>query len=472
MTDHDLLEPQLFAGTQVRTGGQQPLLVNHRLKVTAIEGPDRGRSWEVHAPRIAIGTGGSNDVVLTDTMVSRHHCQVMVREEKYILVDLESTNGTYLDDTPIIETFLGSGTRIQVGQSELLFESRKKWVRLQRTTDRRLGSIESDSKAMRTLLGVLKRVAPTELSCAIIGETGAGKEVAARAIHSASKRSRRPFVVVDCASLTETLFASDLFGHVQGAFTGADHARMGAFELANGGTLFLDEVGELPLSGQPMLLRALERREVKRIGADAHTDVDVRVLSATHRDLEGMVGSGSFRDDLYYRLTEVMVTVPPLRERLEDLPLLAQHIIDDEAKHGCPVTKMSKDALEELLGRRWAGNVRELRNVLRRALVLCSSDTLELEDLMMAEPVRRPPRRESKAKGEEPVDEATLKLPLRLARRRWVASLEKQYLIHLMETHDGDLRRVAEDASLHPKSVRRLLQQHDIDEGDAGGSGA
>jgi DNA-binding NtrC family response regulator len=451
-----------ISGTLVSLDTSRPLLVCHTLRISVIEGPDRGSSWEVKAPHLQIGTANSNDVRLTDSMVSRFHCQVLARGDTYMLRDMESTNGTYLQGARIIETFLAPGTRITLGQTELLFECRKKWEKMEESEEPRFGQLVGRSAVMRTLFGLLGRVASSRLACILCGETGTGKELAAKGIHARSDRATMPFVTVDCGSLPDTLIQSEMFGHEKGAFTGASELRRGAFELANGGTLFLDEIGELPPELQTKLLGALERKEIKRVGAEEPIEIDVRVIGATHRDLSAMVTSGAFREDLYYRLAEVVITLPPLRDHVEDIPVIVETFLADERNHGARVTGVAPAVLDELSKMPWNGNVRELRNVVRRAVALCTSQVLTLEDIALGAH-RIEPRGTS-----EPVlpglEDDFAEQPLKTVRKRVVDALEKEYLTRLVKKYNGDIERISQIAELHPVSVRRLLKQHGVDE--------
>jgi transcriptional regulator with GAF, ATPase, and Fis domain len=213
-----------------------------------------------------------------------------------------------------------------------------------------------------------------------MGETGTGKELVARAIHRRSPRVARSFVSVNCAAVPRELIASELFGHEKGAFTGATQRRLGRFELAHGGTIFLDEVGELPIEIQVALLRVLQEREFERVGGSAAIRVDVRVITATNRDLQAAIEAGTFRSDLFYRLNVFPITVPPLRERADDIPLLVEYFIDRYArKAGKPIRRVSKRTLDHLLSYPWPGNVRELQNVIERSVILCESDEFTVD---------------------------------------------------------------------------------------------
>jgi DNA-binding NtrC family response regulator len=306
------------------------------------------------------------------------------------------------------------------------------------------------------VFGLLERVVKTDLSVIIIGETGTGKELVARALHDHGSRAGKPFVVVDCGAVSENLIESELFGHERGAFTGADRARAGAFELAHTGTIFLDEIGELPTELQPKLLRALERREVKRLGAPRPIEVDVRVLAATNRDLRAEVARGTFREDLYYRLAEVAVALPPLRDRREDIPVIAERFLaETAARAGAGAGRITPAALQALQQRDWPGNVRELRNVLRRAAVLARADVIEPEDLPEATATAPPQGPTTDVTGLEG-------LPIKEARERWNEPLEREYLIRLIKRTGGDLESASTLAGLHRKSLERLLRQHGL----------
>ena len=229
---------------------------------------------------------------------------------------------------------------------------------------------------------LVARVAPLDTTVLVLGETGTGKELVARAIHYAGPRGHRPFVVVDCSTLPDTLFESELFGHVRGAFTGAVATRRGLLEAADGGTVLIDEIGELSAALQAKLLRVLQERAVRRLGDNESIPVDVRVIAATHRDLRERVASGAFREDLYYRLNVVTITIPPLRERLDDLPLLARHFLDKHAQAaGKAITGFARETLLALGAHRWPGNVRELEHAIERAVALASAPVLLPEDL-------------------------------------------------------------------------------------------
>jgi transcriptional regulator with GAF, ATPase, and Fis domain len=292
---------------------------------------------------------------------------------------------------------------------------------------------------MRELFERLSKFAKSEATALVTGETGTGKDLVARAIHEHSSRARGPFVVFDCAAVPEALFESELFGHARGAFTGADRAREGAVQAAAGGTLFLDEIGELPLSMQPKLLRFLESRTVRRVGESDYRGVDVRVLAATHRDLARMVAGGSFREDLYFRLAVLPVTVPPLRARRGDIAALAQHFLGERA--------LDATTLREIDGRPWLGNVRELRSFVERAVALGADEALRMIPGTQA-PAGLPP---------VPLDE-----PFKDVRERWNDHLERGYLAGWIERKGHNVSAVADAIGLDRTYVHRLLKKHGL----------
>jgi transcriptional regulator of acetoin/glycerol metabolism len=269
---------------------------------------------------VRIGLAHGSDVRLSDRTVSRCHAIVTLRDDRYVIRDDASTNGTFVEGVRIVEAFIAPGMKVRMGDTTLVFRTDHRIVEV--GEGERFGAMTGQTAAMRRLFAVLEKIAPTTLTCLVVGETGTGKEVAARAIHDKSGRGG-PFVVVDCASLHPELVEAELFGYERGAFTGADRAQPGAFERAEGGTIFLDEIGELPLSVQPKLLRVLERRELKRLGASTLVDVDVRIVAATHKDLAAMCGEGTFRDDLYYRVGEMSARATSPRSRTSSSPSTA-----------------------------------------------------------------------------------------------------------------------------------------------------
>jgi DNA-binding NtrC family response regulator len=311
-----------------------------------------------------------------------------------------------------------------------------------------------ESPAMREVFSLVDRVATSAVDVLVTGETGTGKELVARAIHGRSRRANGPFVPVDCGAIPEALMESELFGHERGAFTGADARRMGLVEFADGGTLFLDEVGELPLPLQAKLLRVLQERRVRRVGARQENAVDVRVVAATSRDVDALVKSGAFRRDLYYRINVVRIDLPPLRDRGDDVGLLAEHFAAKASREmGRPVGGLSTDVYQVLKAYHWPGNVRELQNVVRRALALARSPTAGIDDL--PDEVVAAAGRQAATAG----DGAGF-----FARRsEHVARFERQYLSDLLVRHKGDVSAAAREAALPRGTLYRLMKGHGLD---------
>ena len=364
---------------------QKPLIFKKaRFVVTA--GRDEGKEVMVHDPVVTIGTLPESSLVLTDPTVSRRHAVVEETAAGYVLKDEGSTNGTFMNGVRVREGYLSPGAVIRLGQTEMIFSPIEERVEVPRSSRDHFGELLGATASMREVFGILERVSPADMTVLIQGETGTGKELAARAIHDHSRRATAPFVVFDCGAAAPTLIESELFGHEKGAFTDAVKSRQGAFELADNGTLFLDEIGELAPPLQPKLLRALDQREVKRVGAERSARVNVRVIAATNRDLEKEVKAGRFREDLYYRLSAVSIQLPPLRKRKEDIGLIAKRLLAGISEGtDKKVIDLSSEAAAALAAYSWPGNVRELRNVLERASALSDGKRIEVRDLFLSQ---------------------------------------------------------------------------------------
>ena len=382
----------------------------------AVRAPDGTTELlEMSGAELRIGRGQDVDLRLADPSISRHHA--MVRDEgggRYLLADLGSSNGTWRNGERIhLPTPLGNGDRVRIGTAEIRFlaplavsddhtgASIEDTLGLTRTLDRNepdpRPTLVASSPRMLEALELAQRASDSPIPVTIQGETGTGKELLARAIHGDGPRRAQPFIAINCASLPENLLESELFGHRKGAFTGAHQDRRGLLEAAHGGTVFLDEIGEMALTMQPKLLRFLQEGEIQRIGDNEPRRVDVRVLAATHRDLEDEVREERFREDLFFRLTAITITLPPLRERLDDIPLLAERLLRRAcARHEVSALALAPDALAALQDYAWPGNVRELENELLRAVAVAESDQAVLPLAAFSERVREP------ADGSEP----------------------------------------------------------------------
>lgn len=423
--------------------------------LVGVEGPVVDQSWEFAAGRCAIGTHKSNDLCLTDPMVSRFHCEIRVDMSGSQVMDLGSKNGTVVDGVRVRDADLKHGSLIKVGQCLLRFQIGNATHTKTLSARSEFGSVVGHSSVMRALFDLLERAAQSDATILLEGETGTGKGVIAESIHEASTRTG-PFCVVDCASLPAPLLESELFGHERGSFTGAVARRVGAFEAAEKGTIFLDEIGELPLDLQPKLLRALEERQVRRVGGNTLQSIDVRVIAATNRDLRREVNEGRFRSDLYYRLALIRVKVPALREHLEDIPLLVERLLST-SRNATPemaAVLRSPQFIETLQRAQWPGNVRELRNHLESCLVLRQVVPFGEPDQTAAHLAN--------ASNQSLVDPS---LTYHEARLRSQMAWESQYLRAILAEHGENVEKAAEAAGISRAYIYRLMSRHGIRRG-------
>jgi DNA-binding NtrC family response regulator len=397
-----------------------------------------------------IGSHASNDIVLRDPMVSRFHCRLVREDGMWRLRDSGSMNGTKLDGVRVRDADLEAGGVLGIGESI---------VRVRGGTPQKedlvpmlpsFGALVGTSLPMRRLFALLDKIAQSDINVLIEGESGTGKELVATEIMQRSVRADKPFVVVDCGAISPNLVESELFGHVRGAFTGADRDRMGAFEAADGGTVFLDEIGELPLELQPKLLRALEAREIRRVGETRARRVNVRVISATNRDLEREVNRGRFREDLYFRLAVVSVRVPALRERPDDLLILIRTFLQQLGM--THEERLFPPAVLAEMGKHdWPGNVRELRNYVERSVVLESASP-----------------NLARGSGHHPAVAAVapsgldLSVPFRIAKDAVIDSFERNYLSQLLEAAGGNMSKASRMAGMDRMYLHRLVQKHNL----------
>ncbi|MEQ9318936.1 MAG: sigma 54-interacting transcriptional regulator, partial [Polyangiaceae bacterium] len=361
--------PRADDPTELYDLGNSELELVPGLELTVVDGPDRGATHVVRGTT-RIGTADGADLQLDDRTVSRIHATVGPDGREMRVRDMDSTNGTFIDGVRLRDGYLRAGSLLRLGSTTLRSEAAGESLEVPLSTKKQLHGLVGGSVAMRQIYAVIERVAPTDTTVLIQGETGTGKELVARAIHHSSTRSDARFLAIDCGAIPDNLVESELFGHVRGAFSGAIADRAGAFEEADGGTLFFDEVGELPAPMQRKLLSALETRVVRRVGSHDERPVNVRVVAATNRPLAQAANEGVFREDLYFRLAVVTIELPPLRARREDIPRLTQHFLD---RLTGGTEKVTPELIASLMGRSWSGNVRELRNVLERRVSLSSS---------------------------------------------------------------------------------------------------
>lgn len=415
------------------------------LEVT--RGPDLGQKRRLDVPSLLVGKGVTAGWRLLDQTVSREHLRIELSSEGLVLHDGGSKNGTWVGGLRVHKIGVTQDVAVRMGATILNITLDAESSPLVVSQSPIFGGAYGESTIMRHVFAFLLRIAGSGVTLLMEGESGVGKEVLARAVHDHSPRKRRPFVTVDCGSIPAELIESELFGHEKGAFTGAAQGRVGLFQQAEGGTIFLDEVGELPLALQPKLLRALEQREVKPIGAKAYRPVDVRVIAATNRVLADEVKEGAFRDDLFYRLAVARVRVPSLRERPEDIPGLATRLLKEQT--GDPHAEFPLDVLSLLSGYAWPGNVRELKNAVVRFGVLDARNRAELLDLTASLM-----RTAEGAAGED-----LTSMSFYDARKHALEALEAAYFPQVLKKAGGVMSHAAELAGMSRSSFYRMLER-------------
>jgi DNA-binding NtrC family response regulator len=488
-----------------RPGSLSPGVGQAALCVRVVKALDLGRFCELGAAKIAIGSAPNNALCLSDRHVSRQHCEIFMRGHHCVIRDLGSTNGTFVDGAQVHEAVLSPISRVLIGTTELALHRLGRVAEVTVATPDAFGDMVGRSRLMQHVFGALQSVARSSLACLLLGEPGTGKEIAARALHDRSDRARKPFVAVDCAAASAQLLEAKFFGYVRGAFAGASHQQAaGAFEEARGGTVFLDEIGELPVELQSKLLSVLEQREASRLGSDTPVKLDFRLVAATHRNLPELARRGSFRQDLLYRISEFTVRIPSLRERKEDIALLAEAVLRREGF----ARMLTGDGIEYLQELPWPGNVRELRNLMRRAAVLAPTPRIDrellsgldaaitseiqlpdelIEDVsagvrrsaaLSAAPgstapagvapgaagnTRAPDRMPEASSGPTTLvpgasDQHAFDLPMAEA----TEAFRKAYLQHLRDKFGSDLEGAALHAGMHPKSVQQMFRIYGI----------
>jgi transcriptional regulator with GAF, ATPase, and Fis domain len=438
--------------TSSQTRVSNSLLVRFsKIRVRVTRGAELDQVIERAGGSITVGSAPTCDLVLSDDTVSRVHCELLPTEFGVRVRDAQSTNGVLVAGTRVYDAVFSTALVIQLGGTLLhvdLVGSAERAL----SSENRFGDLLGQSAAMRALFADLERIARSDVSLLIEGETGTGKELVAESVHRSSTRAEGPLIVLDCSSITPSLVESELFGHERGAFTGADRSRPGLFEQAHGGTLFLDELGELPKDIQPKLLRVLEKREVRRVGGQRTNPVDVRVIAATNRNLAVEVERGNFREDLYYRIAGARVVVPPLRDRKEDIALLVEHFMRLQRPAG-NVTQVNEETWDMFRSHRWPGNVRELRNAVQRWLLM---------------PERAFEPDSVRGSARETTDDLTTAspLPLRFARREAADAFELAYLKRVLQRTEGNVTRAAAVAEVSRQMVQKLMTKHGISRDD------
>jgi two-component system, NtrC family, response regulator GlrR len=430
-------------------------VMTYRLDIESPAGP---LSRDVAQLNLRVGSQAGNDLVIEDPTLSRIHFEIDVDDLGFHLRDLGSKNGTFVDGYRTADMVLKPSCRILAGETLFTFSAKAEHTELPLFEAERFGPLLGRSVQARSLFAMLERVAAADATVLLEGESGTGKELCAAAIHAHSPRHQGPFVTFDCAATPANLLESSLFGHEKGAFTGAHQLHVGYMEEATGGTLFLDEIGELPLDLQPKLLRALESRSIRRLGSTKTIDLDLRIVAASNRDLAREVNSGGFREDLYYRLAVVRLRVPPLRERLEDVPLLVDHFV----RQLCPTGTTP----EEVLGRvtpashialrthPWGGNIRELRNVVERALALAGPGDITIEPGVGQSPAV------AGSSVAPPAVTVDLERPFSAQKAELIAAFEDTYLRGILDKHEGNISRAAEAAGMDRMYFKRMLKKN------------
>lgn len=450
--------------------GRPTTITLRRCKLVLMHG-DELREYVFEQDVVHIGAMEDNDLVVDDETVSRSHCKIFREGDQFMIADLASTNGTFVNRVRVREAYLHENCTITLGNTDIKFQPIDEKLRIVPSDSDHFGEIVGRNRGMREIYAILEKIAPTDATVVIEGETGTGKEVVARTVHQQSRRRDGPFIVFDCGAVPENLIESELFGHEKGSFTGAIATRQGVFELAHGGTVFLDELGELALDLQPKLLRVLEQREVKRVGGLKPIKVDVRVIAATNRDLEQEVRAGRFREDLFYRLSVVRLELPALRDRIDDVELLARHFLAQASFNrdefgGMKVTGFAPAVLERLKQYDWPGNVRELHNVVERAVSFAEGDLIELDDLPdhIAHPrADFPPASETHPSIMLPeLRPEYLSATFKDAKEQWVSSFEADYIAALLKKNKGNISHAAREADIDRKYFRKLMRKYGI----------
>jgi transcriptional regulator with GAF, ATPase, and Fis domain len=472
----DTLPPEGYA--------TRPLPVTHwestmAASLMAIAGPMRGQIVSLTSEALSIGRSSANQLCITDLALSRQHCRVSCESERAIIRDLDSLNGTFVNALPIRERVLEHGDQVKIGHSVFVFvlsetsdieltrvpvspqdpalptirlsqhrlapglkeaaQAGDKAVREGATTIRH--AMIGESARMGEVYSIIARAARSDTTVLIRGQSGTGKELAARAIHQNSRRAVGPFMSINSAALTETLVESELFGHEKGAFTGAIAQKKGRLEIADRGTVFFDEIGEMAPPLQAKMLRVIQEREFERVGGTRTLRVDVRIITATNKNLEEAVKKGEFREDLYYRLNVIALTMPPLRERIDDIPLLAAYFISKySGRCGRRVIGLSQEARAHLMNYEWPGNVRELENAIERAIVLGNSDRILPEDLP------------------EPALEAEAAGGVTTGYHAAIRDAKRRVVMEALQQTGGRFNDAARSLGVHPNYLHRLVR--------------
>jgi DNA-binding NtrC family response regulator len=423
-------------------------LAQLRCRLIVVKGPRPGAAYDLKSGDTRIGKDGDNDIVIDDPTVSRNHFTIARDGERYVVRDLGSTNGTFVDGAQVKEAYLRPGVSLEAGDVVMRFQPEQAPMQLAPSVNDHFGELVGKSLAMREIFALLERIAPTDATVLLIGETGTGKGEAAKAIHAASPKSKGPFVVVDCGAISQTLIESELFGHEKGSFTGAVGTRAGSLEAANGGTLFLDEIDDLPLELQPKLLRALEDRVFQRVGSSTPIKFNARIVAASKKDLAAEVAAARFREDLFFRISVFTLRLPALRERREDIPVIVEAFTGPNTWDALP-----QEMRDRFQSHRWAGNVRELRNALERVRHLSAIPG-------------GPPAGAFLTPSPVPVGTESIPadygLPFKEAKEKLLGVFEKEYLTRLLKKANGNIAQASRVADVDRKYLYSLLRKYQL----------
>ena len=437
---------------------QEGLFRVRRTKLLVISGPLQGREFLVNRDTFTIGSGSHNDLSIADSTVSKRHCEIVVEQSGYLIRDLDSTNGTLVQGVRVSSAHLAPGSEIQLGKTRVVFCPLQEANDIPLSRNEAFGLMMGRSVPMRRIFYLAETYSPADVTIMITGETGTGKEILAEEIHNHSPRREKPFIVIDCAAISKELIESELFGHVKGAFTGANADRQGAFELADGGTVFLDEIGDLSPDLQPKLLRVLEKREIRRVGSNKVSKINVRIISATNRNLANEVNEGRFREDLYYRLSVVHLELPPLRRRREDIPLLVNRFLTDLHGEDAVTQLADVDRTMEVLKRHeWPGNVRELRNLIELAFY-SERRPVDLSAFLSLGNLR------AGRKNNEPEVVFSADKPFKDAKNDLIEEFERAYLNELLARNKQNISRSAREAGIERAYLQRLVRKYGMRE--------
>ncbi len=452
-------DDNINTGTLVITESEgRDCLRVRKTKLLVISGSLQGREFIVNRDVFTVGSGTHTDLRLEDSTVSKRHCEILVDENGYLIKDLNSTNGTFVQGVRVDSAHLAPGSEIRLGKVRIVFCPLQDSSDIPLSRNESFGKMLGKSVPMRRIFYIAETYAPSDATIMITGETGTGKEILAEEIHNHSNRRDKPFIVIDCAAISKELIESELFGHIKGSFTGANADRQGAFELADGGTVFLDEIGDLSPDLQPKLLRVLEKREIRRVGCNRVRKINVRIISATNRNLAQEVNENRFREDLFYRLSVVHLELPALRHRRDDVPLLVTRFLTD--MHGENAVDQIADferTMKILKRHDWPGNVRELRNLIELAFY-SERRPVDLSTFLSIGHLK------AGVSNEPPDINFDTDRPFKDAKNELIEDFEKAYLRDLLERNKQNISRSAREAGIERAYLQRLVRKYGLRE--------